>query len=285
MSAAHRLERRRQLFHSNTGLLQQRRTLCALRAGQRQQQMFGGDVFVAHALRLCLGGVEYGSQLTGKRRIGIGLLGIAGDFGVERRPQCHEIDVAVLQDRHDDAFVLIQQDAQQMRIVNQRIAIAAREGQRVGQGFGGFDGQAISVHETKTVCVCGGNTNARTIARALVLSDSLYRESFFNQSHAVDLKHVHIHARSDFLRRVEVIPVPVRGVLATGQQHILQRLTPCHVSCATLNDRHFDELRKDIQNSQVHLVLPTAHRTRREIPHGERNPSFWIEWIRVVLTQ
>ena len=58
----------------------------------------------------------------------------------------------------------------------------------------------------------------------------LHHDHFFHGPSTVHFERIDVNARSDFLRGAEIIPVPVRRVLATGQQHTLQRLSPCHAS-------------------------------------------------------
>ncbi len=145
VGAANGLERREERLLRDAERFENPGGVGALGVGEADEDVLGGHVLVAERLRDRLGVVEQLRQFPRERRVGVRLLRITTDLPIERRTQRGDVDAEFLQDRHDDPFLLIEQHAQEMGIVNERIAGAARERERVVQRIGGFDGEAIGV--------------------------------------------------------------------------------------------------------------------------------------------
>jgi hypothetical protein len=143
--AADGLERLQHLLARGAHAAQQREALGALHLGEREQHVLGGHVLVAELARLGVGAVEHLIQLARDGRLGVALLRIARRLGLHLPAEVGDVDAELLQDGGDDSLVLAQHRQQQVCVVDERVAGAARDGHGLVQRFGGFDGQPVGV--------------------------------------------------------------------------------------------------------------------------------------------
>jgi hypothetical protein len=141
--AAHHLERLEQALPGDALRLEQVRGLRALGVGERDEQVLGAHVLVAEGLGLLLGLVEDRAQFACEVGLGVGLLGVARDLALERLRERRDRDTHLLQDGDDDALILREERGEEVRVVDQRVAVATRVADGVGEGFLGLHGQAI----------------------------------------------------------------------------------------------------------------------------------------------
>ena len=118
-------------------------------AGEREQQVPGGDVLVAlAAAHLGLGVAQHAHELArgagglaapGRRGLGV-------DRGVGGGAHGIPADAELVEDAAGQAAVLLEQDGEQM--LGGHLRVAARLGERAGGGDGllGLDGEAVCVH-------------------------------------------------------------------------------------------------------------------------------------------
>ena len=119
-------------------------------AGEREQQVLGGDVLVAHSARLVVGVTQQVDQRTAesrrggrfaadRRHGGEGLVRApAGTIGVSARPAQHG---------HDDAVLLLQERDEQ--VVRSHLRVPARAGEPAGRGEGllRLDCESVCLHQ------------------------------------------------------------------------------------------------------------------------------------------
>ena len=119
-------------------------------AGEREQQVLGGDVLVLEVAHLVLGVAQDADELA--RRAG----GLAA--GGQRRQRVERgVDLAraarrasapsLAEHGHDDAAVLLEQHGEQ--VLGRHLRVAAALGELAGRGDGllGLDGESISLHK------------------------------------------------------------------------------------------------------------------------------------------
>src|ERR1035437_9313910 len=141
--AAHRLHRVGEPLGRDARIAQQRHAVGALGAREREQQVLGRHELVAERLGELLGPVDDVRQFARERRTRVALLGVARDLAVDRLRQGRKRDAEFLENGRDDAFVLIEEHAKQVRIVHERIPLATRQREGVVQGVGTLYGEAI----------------------------------------------------------------------------------------------------------------------------------------------
>ena len=100
---------------------------------------------VAERLGFSLRLVEHLIQLARDRGLSVCLLRVPIDLALHALTDRGDAGSRLLQDRDDDALVLLEQGRQQMEIVYLRIAVASRERDRVVERFAGFDGETIGI--------------------------------------------------------------------------------------------------------------------------------------------
>ena len=126
--AAHRLERLEQRVVRRAGRGRAGpRVSVPFVLGEREQQVLGRDVFVAERLGFVLGFVEDLVELARQRRLRVALLRIARDLARDLLAQRGDARAELLQNGNDDALVLLEERGEQMEIVDDRIAVPARE--------------------------------------------------------------------------------------------------------------------------------------------------------------
>ena len=142
MRPAHLLDGRRQLIARGADV--------GLRIGsQSEQQVLGRDVLVAHAARLVVGALEQFDQGGAERRGGAGRAGYRGELVgglVGAAPDALRIGAGALQDRNDDAGLLLEQGEQEMRRGHLRVVTGAGKPLRRGKRLLGLDCESISLH-------------------------------------------------------------------------------------------------------------------------------------------
>ena len=169
--AAHDLERLEQTLLRDALGLEEIGRLGALHVGEGDQQVFYRYVLVPERLGLLLGLIEHGGELASEARLRVALLGVSRDLALERLAEWRDGHTHLLQDRHDDAVVLCEQGDEEVRVVDQRVAVPTRVADRFGQGFLGLYGQAIGGEHSRGRCeVGGGRWEVRFIPRALISS-------------------------------------------------------------------------------------------------------------------
>src|SRR2546422_1650544 len=142
--AAHAFERGQQLRTGDAIGGEQLPRRRVLLLGERQEQMLGRDVGIAERFRFLVGAIQDARQLPGNRRISAArLLGKALDLALRLGLELRDVEPRLLQQRHDDSFVLLQQREEKMRIVDDGIALGAGERGRLLQSLGGFNGESI----------------------------------------------------------------------------------------------------------------------------------------------
>ena len=125
--------------------------------GQGKQQMFGGDVLVAHPARFVVGALEQfdqpAAQRGRRRRLardrGEGVEGLVG-------PPANALGVGpgTAKHRYDDAALLLEQRDEQVRGRDLRIATSTRQPLSGGEGLLRLDCESISLHrksKSKTI--------------------------------------------------------------------------------------------------------------------------------------
>ena len=119
---------------------------------ERQKQVLGRDVLVAHAARLVVGALEQVDQRAAERGGGRGLAGngrqLVGGL-VREPPRALRVGSGAPQDGDDDAALLLEQREQQVE--RDYLGVAARAGEplRRGEGLLGLDGETISLHSSR----------------------------------------------------------------------------------------------------------------------------------------
>ena len=97
-------------------------------------------------LGLVLGLVEHLIELARDRRLGVAAAWGSGPISArDLLPEGGDVDAELLEKGDDDALVLLEQRGEQVDVVDERIAGAAREGESVLDGLGGLYGEAIGV--------------------------------------------------------------------------------------------------------------------------------------------
>src|SRR6266404_2576842 len=140
MRAAHTFERGQQLRTRDAIGGEQLAGRGALLFGERQEQMLGRDVGIAERFRFLVGAIQEARQLPGNRRISSArLLGKALDLALRVGLELRDVEPRLLQQRHDDSFVLLQQREEEMRIVDDGIALGAGERRRLLESLGGLN--------------------------------------------------------------------------------------------------------------------------------------------------
>jgi hypothetical protein len=144
--AAHRLERLEQLLPFDSNRRQQRLAVRSLHGGEREEQMLGRHVRVAQISGVFLGAVDDLVELTRERGLrAAGLRGVAAQLLIDALREARDVHPELLQHGRDDALLLREQRAKQVRIVDERIARLAGERERRGECLGGFDGEAVGI--------------------------------------------------------------------------------------------------------------------------------------------
>ena len=143
--ASHGLQRLEQRGARNTELLQQDPRFRALRLGQREQQVLGRHEGVLQLSRFVVGSVEDLVELAGETRLRAALLGIARDLLLNSLAKAVHIDAELVEERDDDPLGLAKQREQQVPVVDERIAVLARERNALVECLGGFHREAISI--------------------------------------------------------------------------------------------------------------------------------------------
>src|SRR5205814_10682529 len=125
--AAHGLERFAQRVRGRTGLAEYRAALGALGFRQREEEMLSGDVLVAERLGLGLGAIEDLIQLARHGWLpATALFRVARHFARDALADRRHVRAGLLQDWNNDALVLFEQRGEQVKIVDERIAVLAR---------------------------------------------------------------------------------------------------------------------------------------------------------------
>ena len=137
MGTAHTFERGQQLLAGDAIGGEQLAGRGALLFGEREQQVLSRDVRIAERLRISVGAVENARKLTRERRIGPArLLGKAIDFALGLGQELRDVEARFLEQRHDNAFLLLEESVEQMGIVDDGIAFGARHSSGLLESFG-----------------------------------------------------------------------------------------------------------------------------------------------------
>ncbi len=116
---------------------------------EREQQVLGGDVLVAHRARLVVGRLEQADEALAER--GGACVAADGRRGVERlvREAAHALGIraGAAQHRDDDAAVLLEQRKEE--VMGHDLGVAARAGKALSRGerLLGLDCESISLHQ------------------------------------------------------------------------------------------------------------------------------------------
>ena len=118
-------------------------------AGEREQEVLGGDVLVLELAHLALGVAQDADELA--RRAG-GLAAGADrrqpvERGVGLRAHRGGVDAELGEHGRDDAAVLLEQHDEQVLGRDLRVARALGEGPRGGDGLLGLDREPVSLHQ------------------------------------------------------------------------------------------------------------------------------------------
>jgi hypothetical protein len=105
--------------------------------------MLGRHELVAELFRLVLGTIEYLVQLARYRRLRIALLWQTVDLARHLIAKRRHADADLLQNRNDDSFVLLEQSAEQVEIVNDGVAGTAGRRRGLVQRLAGFHGKTV----------------------------------------------------------------------------------------------------------------------------------------------
>jgi hypothetical protein len=105
--------------------------------------VLGGDKLVAERLRDLLGAIHDLVELTRDRRLSAGLLRIARDLSFDARAKVAYRSAELVKERDDDPLVLLQEGEQEVRVIDERIAVPTGDGQRLIERLGTFHGQPI----------------------------------------------------------------------------------------------------------------------------------------------
>jgi hypothetical protein len=139
----HRLKCFEQRVVGCAGSGQQGFALGAFYLGEREKKVLGRDELVAEVFRVGLGFIEDLVQLSGERGLRVRLFWEARHLATDRLAKLRNADAELLEDGNDDAFILREEREEQMKVVDERIARAAREINRFIQGVGRFYGEPI----------------------------------------------------------------------------------------------------------------------------------------------
>ena len=145
MRAAHELERIKQRLPVRADGGQCARAVGAFGVGERQQQVFGGDVFVAERLGFLFGGINDLSEFATEGGLRVALLRVAGSLLFGGGANAGDIGSNTLQHRHHDAFALGKQRQQEMQIVDEGIAGLTRERDGFVERLSAFHGQTVGI--------------------------------------------------------------------------------------------------------------------------------------------
>ena len=107
--------------------------------------MLGRDVLIAQLLGFLLGAVEDLVELAGEVGLRIALLWIARYLALGALAKRGDARAELLEDRNDNALLLVEQRPEQMDIVDDRIAVSPSEIDGLVQRFAGFHGETFGV--------------------------------------------------------------------------------------------------------------------------------------------
>ena len=124
---------------------QHTRAVGAFGVGQREQQVFGGDVFVAKHLGFSLGGIDDLREFAAERGLRVALRGVARSFLCGGGPHAADICPDTLQHGNHDPLVLGEQRQQEMQIVDEGIAAFTRERDGFVQRFRALHGETVGI--------------------------------------------------------------------------------------------------------------------------------------------
>ena len=143
--SAHELERVEQGLAMCTDRGQHTRAVGAFGVGQRQQQVFGGDVLVAERLGFLLGGIDDLREFAAERGLRVALRGVARSFLRSGGPYAGDICTDTLQHRNHDTLVLREQRQQEVQIVDEGIAALTRERDGFVERFSALHGETVGI--------------------------------------------------------------------------------------------------------------------------------------------
>ena len=113
--------------------------------------MLGRDVLVAERLRLVLGFVEDLVELARHRGLRVALLRVALDLARDLLAQRRHARAELLEDGNDDALVLLEERAEQVEVVDDRIADSARGVDRFVERLAGLHGELFWIDHAGSV--------------------------------------------------------------------------------------------------------------------------------------
>ena len=101
----------------------------ALEAHQPEQEVLGGDILVLEVGRCLEGEVEHFGGLVGKTRLGrcSGEFWQVADFSLELQLQVGGLHTGTRQQRHDDAFTILNERGQQVQRHHLGVCVFARQ--------------------------------------------------------------------------------------------------------------------------------------------------------------
>src|SRR5581483_435131 len=159
MGAADRLESLEECFLVDARAFQQVPALGSLGLREREQQVLGRHELVAQRLGFLLGAIEDAVQLPREGRLRVRLARIAARLGGDAVAQGLDADAELVQQRRDDAFVLVEEGAQQMGVVDQRVPITASIVDGRVDGLRALDREFVCVDHASV------NRNQRTVGK------------------------------------------------------------------------------------------------------------------------
>jgi len=150
MRPANVLEGLEQRVVSGTHAGEQGSALRSLDVGQSEKEMLGRHKLVAELLGVGFCLVKNLIDLARESRLRVGLLRVASHLAADHFAQLRYADAELLKNRHNDPLVLGEQGEQQVQIVHEGIARAAREIDGLVEGFGCLDGETVWIDHRLT---------------------------------------------------------------------------------------------------------------------------------------
>ena len=143
--AAHGFQCLEQIIAGDADGIEQGLRLRAFDIGECEKEMLGGDVLVAQLLGLVLGAIEDLIELAREIGLRAALLRVPRDFPLHAFAKRGDAGAKLLENRDNDALLLVEQRGEKMDVVDCRITVSPRERHRLVQCFAGLHGEAFGI--------------------------------------------------------------------------------------------------------------------------------------------
>jgi hypothetical protein len=135
MASAHLLKRFKKILTCRAGFVQEATRVCSLHIAQCEKQMLCGNELIAKLFRVFFRAIENLIQLAGKIRLRVRLLWIPCGLALGVLTNGRDTYAKLLENGHDDPFVLREKGEEKVQVVHLRIACTPGDRNRIVDRF------------------------------------------------------------------------------------------------------------------------------------------------------